>query len=153
MELLKRKSPRIPGYDYSTRNYYFVTVCTNNKKCIFGTPDCLSHMGNIAKRCIEAIPKHYQNVEIDKYVVMPNHIHMIIKIGTTVDEEDLPSLTQIVGQFKMTTSKQIHQISKDCKVWQRSFHDHIIRNQQTYERIWLYIEGNPGKWQEDCYCV
>ena len=153
MDLPKRKATRIPGYDYSTRNYYFVTICTKDKKCIFGQPNHLNAFGQIAQDCIESISTHYKNVEIDKYVIMPNHIHMIINIGTDIQTEGLPDLTRIIGQFKMSVTKRIHKLSDNCDVWQRSFHDHIIHNQQSYESIWLYIEGNPGKWEEDCYYI
>jgi len=151
MELPKRKTTRIPGFDYSTRNYYFVTICTDNKTCIFGKPGILNGFGKIAEKCMQSIEIYYKNVWIDKYVIMPNHVHAIIIIGTQIQDEQLPNLTQVVGQYKMSVTKQIHKIAPDCKVWQRSFHDHIIRNQQSYEKIWLYIEGNPSKWEDDCY--
>ena len=153
MKLPVRKNTRIPGYDYSTRNYYFVTICTDNKECIFGEPTQLNIFGKIAETCILNIEQHYANVKIDKYVVMPNHVHMIVVLGIEEYSDKISSLTQIIGQYKMAVSKEIHKIRSDCKVWQRSFHDHIIRNQQAYEKIWLYIEGNPGKWEEDCFHV
>ena len=84
---------------------------------------------------------------MDKYVVMPNHIHGII----TIDTECGPSLTKIIGQYKMAVTKKIHDKDPNQKVWQRSFYDHIIRNKEDYERIWLYIHGNPQKWDTDCY--
>ena len=80
---------------------------------------------------------------------MPNHIHAIIAI----EKENGVSLTRVVGQYKMTVTKRIHQNEKNVKVWQRSFHDHIIRNQDDYQRIWLYIHGNPQNWKKDCFYI
>ena len=78
---------------------------------------------------------------------------MVLIIGTEQNKEKLPNLSHIIGQYKMSVTKKIHKICADCNVWQRTFHDHIIRNQQAYEKIWMYIEGNPSKWEEDCYFV
>ena len=150
MELPVRKSTRIPGYDYSTNNYYFITICTNDKKCIFGKPNNLNMLGEIAKKCIMRISEKYPQVIVDKYAVMPNHIHMILVLDGKENQRN-PSITQIVGQYKMSVTKRIHSIGYSEKIWQRSFHDHIIRNQKEYETIWLYIEHNPTKWEEDCF--
>ena len=152
MELPIRKSTRIPGYDYSTDNYYFITICTKNKKCIFGKPNALSTLGKIAKEYILQIPEKYPQVTVDKYVVMPNHIHMIL----VLDSKNFitkPTISQIIGQYKMSVTKKFGNVIDFEKIWQRSFHDHIIRNQQGYEKIWKYIENNPIKWEEDCFYV
>ena len=79
--------------------------------------------------------------------MMPNHIHGII----VIDAEKTASLTHIVGQYKMTVTKKIHKINPEINVWQRSFYDHIIRNDAEYRKIWEYIENNPLKWKLDCY--
>ena len=142
-----RKSPRLPEYNYASQNYYFITICTHEKKCIFGQPGNVNFAGKIAQSCLERIPDIYKGVFVDKLVVMPNHVHAIIAI----DESDTPPLTQIVGQYKMSVTKKLHTHSGIDKVWQRSFHDHVIRNQQDYERIWLYIHGNPQEWIRDCF--
>ena len=147
MELPKRKTTRIPAYDYTNRNYYFVTVCTHDKKCIFGKPGKPNRYGKIAEECLQSIAAIFPGVYVDKYVVMPNHIHGII----VIDAEKTASLTHIIGQYKMTVTKKIHKVDSEINVWQRSFYDHIIRNQADYERIWLYIHGNPQKWDTDCY--
>ena len=143
-----RKPTRIPNYDYSNSNYYFRTICAHNRKCIFGIPDHLNTLGNIAKKHILQISEHYQNVVVDKYVVMPNHIHMILILQ---DMKKGPDVSQIVGQLKSGISRDVHRILPELEVWQRSFHDHIIRNQAGYEKIWLYIEGNPINWRKDCF--
>ena len=81
----KRKHPRLKQYDYATPNYYFITICTKNKACIFGSPEKLNRCGKIAEDGILNIEKHFVNIKVDKYVVMPNHIHLILmktRIGT-----------------------------------------------------------------------
>ena len=143
----ERKNPRITGYDYSSENYYFVTICTENKKCIFGKSNQINEFGRLAGDFIEKITEYYPNVFVDKYVVMPNHVHMILYLSTG----NSVSLSQIIGQYKMVVTKQIHKRDKDVTVWQRSFHDHIIRNRQSYEKIWEYIDNNPKKWELDCF--
>ena len=147
MTFYERKSPRIPEYDYSTENYYFVTVCTRNKECIFGRPGDLNSLGEIAQRDILKISKHFSQVRVDKFVVMPNHIHMILVFNGTENK----SLSNVVGLYKSGVTRQIHATGRNEIVWQRSFHDRVIRSQTEYEKIWLYIHGNPGKWDEDCY--
>ena len=146
-----RKSPRIPFFDYSRDNYYFITICTHDKKCIFGSVNSVSRYGQIAADSIIEITKHYSCVKIDKFVVMPNHIHMIIIIGCNNSSEENPSLEQVIGLYKSGVSREIHKLEKDIPVWQRSFHDHVIRNQADYERIGSYIDTNPMRWEKDCF--
>ena len=144
-----RKSPRIPEYDYSKDNYYFVTICTQNKKCLFGRVNEFSRYGKIAADSVMHIPLHYSGVKIDKFVVMPNHIHMILILeqGAVINAE------QVIGQYKSGVSREIRKIDPEFVLWQRSFHDHIIRNQKQYEKIWMYIENNPLRWEKDCFYI
>ena len=139
MDLPKRKSPRIPGYDYSSANFYFITICTHEKRCIFGKPGALNWLGKCAEDNLHMISKIYPDIRIDKYVIMPNHIHVIFDI-----QESKNDLAVAIGQYKMSVTKKIREKIPDFQVWQRSFHDHVIRNQAEYEKIWLYIEGNPS---------
>ena len=141
-----RKHPRMARYDYATPNYYFVTICTKNKKCIFGSVHQNHMYGEIAEMGLLEIPKHFDKVYIDKYIVMPNHIHMIVVL-----EKGAKELPTVIGQYKAYVSRKIHAIDPTQEVWQSSFHDHVIRNQSAYEHIWNYIDGNRQKWQEDCY--
>ncbi len=147
----QRKNPRLSHYDYANDNYYFVTVCTYEKKCIFGAPNSLNWRGKIVHKHIENLQNHYNDVCIDKYVVMPNHIHLIIKLGCNPINKNSVNLNIVVGQLKSGISRQIRKISPNEIIWQRSYHDHIIRNQQSYEKIWLYIEANPQLWMDDCF--
>ena len=151
MTFYSRKATRIPGYDYASCNYYFLTICTHNRRCFFGKPGKLNGLGKVVEKHILKIPSHYKFVKIDKYVVMPNHIHMILIIESQ-DEKKI-STDQIVGQFKAGVSREIHKFYPELQLWQRSFHDTIIRNQQIYEKIWLYIEGNPQCWEKDCFYI
>lgn len=153
MEHFNRKSARIPGYDYATENYYFITICTYEKKCIFGQAGNLNGRGKIAEELLRQIPEHFPGVKIDKAVVMPNHIHAVIILGCGNGEGDLPSLNAVIGQYKAAVTREIHKAKPGLRVWQRSYHDHIIRNQASYEKIWQYIETNPQRWNEDCFYV
>ena len=144
----KRKNPRLKDYDYSSENYYFVTICTNGKKCIFGQSNQLNRYGEYAFQGLQEIPQHYPDVIVDKFVVMPNHIHAIVYVSGGKS-----NLERVMGSYKSYVTKKIHESEPDKKVWQVSFHDHIIRNEQAYQKIWLYIDGNPMNWDKDCfYC-
>ena len=144
-----RKSPRLPSYDYANHNYYFVTICTHEKHCLFGNVGKLNRYGKIAEESIDYIRK--QNVVVDQYVIMPNHVHMILVIECGISETK--KLDTVIGLYKSGVSREIHKIDSNIKVWQRSFHDHVIRNQKSYDKIWEYVTYNPQKWEEDCfYC-
>ena len=141
-----RKNPRLNGYDYSTANYYFVTVCTDGKVCLFGNPGEENPCRIIAEHGALKIPEHYPGVTVDKMVVMPNHVHMVLILdGTTA------TLDKIVGSYKAYVTKEIHKIQPGIVVWQKSFHDHIIRNEEGYRNIWSYIDSNPQNWDKDCF--
>ena len=141
-----RKNPRLKGYDYTAPNYYFVTICTHEKQCIFGNAGKQNVFGDIARQGILEIPQHHSGVNVDHFVVMPNHVHMLIRImdGKT-------ALGTVIGSYKSRVSRLIHGIAPDLVVWQSSFHDHIIRNEKSYQHIWLYIESNPSNWEKDCF--
>ncbi len=155
-ELPKRKQIRLKEYDYSQNGYYFVTICTKDRQNIFGKIEIekviLTGLGNIVESEIQNINKRYNNVFIDNYVIMPNHIHMIVVIqydkqnafNTESDKHfDIPN---VIGRFKAG-------ISRKCgfTVWQRGYYEHIIRDEQDYQVIYEYISNNPIKWSEDKY--
>ena len=141
-----RKKKRLQSYDYSTSNYYFVTICTHEKQCIFGNINEKNDFGRIVEKSIEEIQVHFPDAIVDKFVVMPNHIHFIFYL-----QGGKSSLEHVVGSFKSYVTKQIHAIDPHCLVWQKSFHDHIIRDEKSYQNIWLYIESNPMNWEKDCF--
>ena len=144
----KRKSPRIPGYDYATPNYYFITICTHEKNCIFWSGGKLNTFGQIAFDAAMQISAHFPGNRVDSFVVMPNHIHMILVV-----EPGGTDATVVVGQYKSQVSKEIHKIDPKRKIWQTSFHDHGIRNYRQYQHIREYIDTNPMRWKEDCFFV
>ena len=151
--LLKRQSIRIGDYDYSTPGAYFITVCTANREKIFWNsvgadiirPQNLplSSIGKIVEQGILQMESHYQNVTVDKYCVMPDHVHLILRIESDMDGRMIsaPTVSTIVGSMKRWVSRQIGR-----PIWQKSFYDHGIRNQQDYNEIWQYIENNPLKY-------
>ncbi len=166
MDLPKRKSPRLKEFDYNTSGYYFITICTHNKAktlskvgAIHESPETiLSEKGKIVDDVINNIPSHLC-VRIDKYVIMPNHIHMILVadrrvLPRAIRESPLHTrsiVDKAVGYIKMNVSKRVHNELSNGKVWQRSFHDHIIRDENDYLKIWHYIDTNPIKWEYDCF--
>jgi REP element-mobilizing transposase RayT len=163
-----RKNLRLPTWDYSTPGYYFITVCTRNKERILchdptdlrrgaqcapgvSIPDQfpLTEIGEVVEAAINQIPEHYPFAQVDKYVIMPNHIHLIIILSNTDTHGRTlcaPTISQIMKQMKETVTKHI-----GFPIWQKSFHDHIIRNEPDYLRIWEYVDTNPQKWEQDCY--
>ena len=141
-----RKHPRMKHFDYSSCNYYFVTICTHDKKCIFGKPGENNNFRDIAEQGLLRIPEHFPDTTIEKFVVMPNHVHILLLLSGGKS-----SLGNIIGTWKAYVTREIHKIQPDLKVWQASFHDHIIRHEDGYQKIWLYIEGNPMNWKQDCF--
>ena len=160
MELPKRKNTRLKNYDYSTPGVYFVTICTKNKAHLLGTIKNgemnFSGIGEFADKEILQIEKFYGNVSIDKYVVMPNHIHMIILISEGMNPFPTKKcdISNIVGKFKAAVSRSVgnafmHSVKNT--LWQASFHDHIIRGDEDYNKIWQYIDTNVLQWEQDCF--
>ena len=151
MDLPNRKRLRLVGYDYSSPNYYFITICTDQKRCIFGKPTCLNDWGKLAESELLDIPNHFPGVMIDKYVIMPNHIHAIVVIKDVGEERSrpFPTLSTIMGLYKSGVSRKIRALSPGAVIWQKSFYDHVIRNEKEYLDDWSYIDQNPGKWEED----
>jgi len=162
-----RRSIRLQGYDYSLPGAYFITICTEKRICLFGNiiygKMVLNEYGKIAQQCWLNIPLHYQNVELNEFVVMPNHIHGIIIINDTVgaihelpqqktpQQRRLMTLPKIIGRFKMNSAKQLNQLrqTSGLSVWQRNYYEHIIRNEFEFNKIREYIINNPLKWELD----
>ena len=149
----KRKPIRIENYDYSTPGAYFITICTANREHIFWSPvgaDIIrpenvpqSSAGKLAEQGILQMANHYENVSVDKYCVMPDHIHLILRIEPDIGGRmvSAPTVSTVVGSMKRWISKQIGR-----PIWQKSFYEHVIRNRQDYNEIWKYIENNPLKY-------
>lgn len=149
MKLPVRKPTRLKDYDYSSNGLYFITICTVDRSEILSEivgddayivpQNRLTSFGTVAEKYIQSIPG------IDQYVIMPNHIHLIIRIDTE-SPPPVQSVSQRIQSFKTLVAKAL-----GASIFQRSFHDHIIRNRQEYETIWRYIETNPSKWEDDCF--
>jgi len=187
----QRKSPRKRGYDYSQSGAYFVTICTYNRARLFGKivndEMQLNDIGRIAEASWGEIPHHFAGVELDCYVVMPNHVHGIILINDdnllrdghdgsrnghdvscSYGNGDVgtpymasapdapphpkhPTLGVIVGTYKATVTRRVNQqlgISGE-NIWQGRYHDHIIRNEPSWNKIREYVIYNPMRWRED----
>ena len=169
--LPERKNNRLKDFDYSTAGAYFVTICTKDRKQILSTirvgtdksndnteshVGCdahiapyieLSRYGKVAEKYIKNIPG------IDVYAIMPNHIHMIIIIGedrnrTMRASSPTRSIPQVVKSFKIMVSKECGE-----SIWQRSYYDHIIRNEKDYMEKREYILNNPVRWDQDIYYI
>ncbi|WP_130870328.1 transposase [Intestinimonas massiliensis (ex Afouda et al. 2020)] len=152
-----RRPLRLKGYDYAAAGYYFVTVCTKNRAlylrrgahCAPEPLPPLTAAGIAAERALLAIPAHYPGVAVDKYVVMPNHVHMILTLPAHNGRAlRAPTVSRIVRGWKEAVTKAL-----GTPVWQKSFYDHIIRDENDYLRIWTYLETNPAKWAEDKYYI
>ena len=161
-----RKANRLHGYDYRRNARYFVTSCVQDRICCLGEirddEMLLNEFGKIAQQQFKWLEQQYPYVDLYSFIVMPNHIHGIIEIndrvGTGRDlavrkQTDTPikikSLSELMGAYKTTTSKQIHLAGLADFMWQRSFHDHIIRNEEAFLRISNYIQNNPANWKDD----
>jgi len=154
MEFAERKPNRLSEYDYSQNGAYFVTICTQDRQktlsSIVGDGSPVPKLcGQIAGEFIRQIPLKYASVNVDKYVIMPDHIHLLLRFdhGFGMGNPS-PTLGNVIGWYKYQVTKQINLQSNTTgeSIFQRSYYDHVIRNQQDYDEIWEYIENNPRKW-------
>ena len=157
-----RKRLRLASYDYSRPGYYFITVCTRERKqeilcsiepavgAIINRPPqiFLTPLGRIVDETIRAIPDHYPGISVDQFIIMPDHVHLILAVQNTG-----PSGRQIAAPTSISTA--IQQLKRAASraagrsIWQRSFYDHVIRNDADLAETRQYIRGNPLKWIED----
>jgi len=154
-EFPTRKNIRLKEYDYSRAGAYFVTICIKDGHemlgeivgaTVLGRPHVqLSEIGRVLDSAIVYYHKS-SNIQIPNYVIMPNHIHMIVMLLAETGDRGRSPLQHIVRNLKSYITKQI-----GFSIWQKSFHDHIIRDKSEYHRIWQYIDENPIRWQEDEY--
>jgi REP element-mobilizing transposase RayT len=145
---------RLTGVDYSSPGAYFVTVCTRERRLLFGAIAenrmCLSPLGHEVQACLLGIPTHHPGVAVDRFVVMPNHIHTIVVLGCRGDIDVAPTrprgLPEIVGTFKAAVSRRTGRVG----IWQRGYYDRVIRCERELEAIREYIANNPLRWALDC---
>ena len=148
MLLPNRKPNRLAGFDYGQNGAYFITICVKNRQNLLS--DVVGDDAHIVPKPYgRIVEKYIQNVpEIEKYVIMPNHIHLMIHIdnGTMWASSPTNRIASIVRSLKTLTTKEIGN-----PIFQRGYHDHIIRGKEDYLEIWQCIENNPRKWQIDRY--
>jgi REP element-mobilizing transposase RayT len=148
-----RKRLRLPGFDYRDEGPYFVTVCTWRKRWLLGTvQDEILHpsaSGTIVQEEWSRLPSRFPGLQLDAFTLMPNHVHGILAFET--DSANNPSLSTVVGAWKASAALRIGSMAElsAAKVWQRGFHDSIIRNQRTLDAVREYIRENPRKWMAD----
>lgn len=165
MDLPNRKQNRLRCFDYNQNGAYFITICTIDRKRILskinvgtGVLDCpkteLLEYGETADKYINQLNNFYDNISVDKYVIMPDHIHLLISIqdgqsGTPVPTNEtieFDNRNSVVAKF-VGTLKRFCNKEYGENIWQPRYYDHIIRNEQDYNEIWQYIENNPLKWE------
>jgi len=176
LNLPQRKILRLKKYDYSDPGYYFVTICTKKRQEFFGRIAnrlmMLNQYGEMVKNCWLEIPAHFPNVYLDEFIIMPNHLHGIIVIkpkfsvghrhACALQNEHACALQNkneirrqdqllplIINLFKSSSSRLIHLSGLNSFCWQKSYYEHIIRNEKSLEKIRDYIRYNHLKWDED----
>ena len=163
-DLPKRKSTRWSGFDYSRGGAYFITICTQDRKRILskiegtettkpvGEGSALPHLtliGQITQDWLNKINDHFPSAELGEYVIMPNHIHLILFLEDTSGRADpSPTVSNVIGWLKYNITKDVN-LPKGQKLFQRSFYDHVIRNRDEYMEICNYITLNPDNWEND----
>jgi len=149
----RRKKLRLEKYDYSSNGAYFVTICTHKKVELFGDVEQPSEAAYRMKEVFEDVLSNYPQMQCPKFVVMPNHFHALIVVD---NQENAPGKTiaELIRAFKSKSTvayirmvKEGKAPSFEDKLWQRSYYDHIIRNEQDFLEVWKYIEENPLRWQ------
>ncbi len=161
MPLPQRKAQRSKSWDYSNNGIYFVTFCTAEKRKTLGKVCPLSQksqegykvtltpLGHMCETSIEDALTHFEHISVIDHIVMPNHVHMLIEVKTNNTRQ----LSSFVGMVKRLSSMMAHRAGFAGQLWQRSFHDHIVRDERDLTRIREYIQDNPRKWEEDRYFV
>ncbi len=153
-------SARLECWDYGADAIYFVTICTNDRTHYFGEIENdsmhLNAAGLIANQCWLDIPKYFPYVILDAHIVMPNHVHGIVIIDNKLDIPDDDrkwkpgTLGVIINQYKRIVTINARKTNPDFK-WQTRFHDHIVRNDQSFQTIQEYIQENPLRWVDDMF--
>ncbi len=159
-----RRSIRLKGYDYARAGAYFVTLCTKDRACLFGDIVdglmVLNEAGRVVEECWNDIPAHFHQIILDAFVVMPNHIHGILRIVDAVGAKDvspLPSrrpgtsntIGSVIRGFKIGVTKWMRANTDIQELWQRNYYEHVIRDESSLRRIREYIAKNPASWADD----
>ena len=156
-----RKQIRLRNYDYGNMGCYFITICSHNRSPLFSKiiPGNVYHVpeirllkiGSIVQKNIQRIPQVYSGVTVDNYVIMPNHVHLLISVHENVVQESRSKMLipKIIQSFKASVTKEIPMELRP--IWQARYYDHVVRDDSDFQIKWQYIENNPIKWAEDCY--
>ena len=159
-ELPKRKHPRLKKYDYSEAGAYFVTLCTADRKPILSHIDVgrglapaetrLTALGKIAEAELFVLPQRYPHITISNFVIMPNHIHLLLSFEEAAGASPRPTLSDVVCAYKSLTTRGCKLAGfRETKLFQPSFYDHVVWGEQDFLEIWQYIDRNPACWAED----
>ena len=159
-QLPKRKQNRLQEYNYSADGWYFITICTKGRipilsrivgSDILGAPQVqLLPCGKIVEKNLQQLQTFYVNIKVEQYVIMPNHVHMILSVsnngapGMSPPTKQCATIPLFVATLKRFCNKEFGE-----QIWQRSFYDHIIRDQNDGAEISRYIYENPIKWSSD----
>ncbi|GHV15623.1 hypothetical protein AGMMS49938_14300 [Fibrobacterales bacterium] len=175
--IYNRCSIRLSNYDYSQNGLYYITICVQNREYLFGEITngemILNDAGQIVETVLNELPQHYSNVQLDAFIVMPNHIHCIIAIvgagfkpaqnetanigrtgfkpAPTGSKSRIHGLPEIVRGLKTFSARKINALHNTMgeKLWQLNYYEHIIRDEKSYQTISEYIVNNPANWQND----
>ena len=161
MDLPQRKQLRLPEYDYSSPGAYFVTICTKERRRILsditvgdaalGVPKLrLTETGGIVEKYILSTEK-ISGLRVDKYCIMPNHVHLLLAVESNGGTPGAASPTRAAIPDAIRVLKRLTNKEAGCELWQRSYHEHVIRNESDYREICAYIDENPAKWALDRY--
>jgi len=160
MEKPIRKLPRMRGFNYSQEAVYFVTICSHEHKYIFG--DILrigdsnvfspSRIGELVEENFFQLPDRFPEFALIHFSLLPNHLHFLTMKNKT-DHDTAKSVSDLVGVFKSLSDRAVRNEMSMIRIWQKSFHDHIIRDEKDFQTHWLYIEENLNRWNEDEYFI
>jgi REP element-mobilizing transposase RayT len=150
-----RKRLRLRGFDYGSDGLYLVTVCTHGRRCLLGSVHgetmIVNTLGELVERQLIDLPIRMDAVAVDSYVVMPNHVHAIVGLSSRARQASPLRLGHVVAAFKSGSAREINRARARpyVPVWQRGYHDHVIRNDSDLERVREYIGTNPIRWALD----
>ena len=160
-ELPQRKHPRMDHYDYSSNGAYFITICTQNRRCLLSrvvapsqnlwenSTVAYTQFGKIAADQLLLLENRYPCVGIDQYVIMPNHIHLILILNEAAGASPRPTIMDVVCAYKSLTTRECKKNGLKEKLFQTSFYEHVIRDYEDYCEVRKYIYENPTRWYYD----
>jgi putative transposase len=145
---------RVPGFDYREARVYFVTMCTHDRKHLFGHVEqdrvILSRLGAVIESVMEGLESHQRCVKLHNSVIMPNHLHLLVELQTEARELAPRDLGVVISRFKYACTREWRNVHPEAgDIWQKRFHDVIVRSEKQYLALYQYIEDNPIRWHLD----